>query len=91
MRHRSYSLLAAAALCVAVSPALSEEQTRPTRKPREAQEASRKARKPAKPRTLYGIRWYAGVEDAIAASTQRKEKKLPVFWLRVLGDLEGKT
>jgi len=41
----------------------------------------------AGPKTLYGIAWHESVQDAVKTSKGKK----PVFWLRMLGDLSGKT
>ena len=40
-----------------------------------------------KPSRLHGIRYYPTVAQAIEKAADRK----PIFWLRMLGDLEGKT
>ena len=39
---------------------------------------------------LYGLDWHVGLPRAFAAAKNRKDSK-PVFWLRMLGDLAGKT
>jgi hypothetical protein len=41
----------------------------------------------AGPKSLYGIRWHDSVPEAVKASKGKK----PIFWLRMLGDLAGKT
>ncbi len=42
------------------------------------------------PRTLWGIKWQPSLERArIAAAKMRQQR--PVVWLRMLGDLAGKT
>ena len=43
-----------------------------------------------KSRRLYGLDWQAGLPQAFAAAKSRKNSK-PVLWLRLLGDLAGKT
>ncbi len=40
-----------------------------------------------KTKTLYGIKWHGSVRKAGAAA----KNKRPIFWLRMLGDLAGKT
>ena len=43
-----------------------------------------------KPRTLWGVQWQPSLEKARAAAAATREQR-PVIWLRVLGDLAGKT
>ena len=38
-------------------------------------------------KTLYGIPWHDSVQQAVKVSKGKK----PIFWLRMLGDLSGKT
>ncbi len=42
-------------------------------------------------KNLYGIRWQAGVEDAMLVATGKETNRddRPIMWFRVLGDLEG--
>ena len=56
-------------------------------------EVSKAARADAKPATLYGLRWYPSLEQALekATSQSRKNRPKPVLWLRMLGDLAGET
>ena len=39
---------------------------------------------------LYGLDWHASLPQAFDAAKRRKEPG-PVLWLRMLGDLAGKT
>lgn len=41
----------------------------------------------AGPKKLYGVSWHDSVPEAVKASKGKK----PIFWLRMLGDLAGKT
>ncbi len=43
-----------------------------------------------KTQRLYGLDWHAGLPQAFHAAKSRKDSK-PVLWLRMLGDLAGKT
>ena len=40
---------------------------------------------------LYGVRWYATLDHAVAAATPEKGPSKPIVWFRVLGDLDGLT
>ena len=43
-----------------------------------------------KPRTLWGIKWQPSLEKARVAAAETRLQR-PVLWLRMLGDLAGKT
>jgi hypothetical protein len=43
-----------------------------------------------KTQRLYGLDWHASLPQAFDDAKSRKEQK-PVLWLRMLGDLAGKT
>ena len=91
--------LVALALAVVVAwPALAENKakTKPPPKRTTGQQAAVDAPKPDADgcTTLHGIRWHESLEKALAAakdgdgSASSKQQK-PVFFLRVLGDLNG--
>ena len=42
------------------------------------------------PRTLWGIKWQPSLEKARVAAAEMRQQR-PVVWLRMLGDLAGKT
>ena len=47
---------------------------------------------PKKPKTLYGLSWHSELPRAFdAARGGAKRAPKPVLWLRMLGDLAGKT
>lgn len=47
-----------------------------------------KKRPHARQQELYGISWYESVDGALKGAAAESPKK-PVFWLRMLGDLDG--
>ena len=44
-----------------------------------------------KPQTIWGIRWYPSLENAQKVASKNARKPRLVLWMRVLGDLKGKT
>ncbi len=42
------------------------------------------------PRTLWGIKWQPSLGKARVAAAEMRQQR-PVVWLRMLGDLVGKT
>jgi len=50
-----------------------------------------KTARSTKPVTLWGIRWYPTVDDAVVVASKNKKKPRAVLFMRVLGDLKGKT
>lgn len=60
---------------------------RPAKKP--TKESSAKAA--TKPQTLWGIRWYPSLQSAQKVAAKKGRTPRLVLWMRVLGDLKGKT
>ncbi len=57
-------------------------------------EVAATAKKPAldlKTKRIIGLDWHGSLEAAIAANEKRPKEARPILFLRVLGDLEGKT
>ena len=71
------------------SALIADETPRPTDAARTAGKKVAKAQVP-KVRTLYGLDWHGSLVSAQQAATPQEGKPgKPVFWLRMLGDLNG--
>lgn len=76
----------------AFSVLLAEDAPKPADTKRPARAAGKKAAKAPLPkvRTLYGLDWHGSLASAQQASAPQAGKAgKPVFWLRMLGDLNG--
>lgn len=86
---QAFSLLLAA---TTFSALVADETPKPadaTRPPRAVGKKVAKAQVP-KVRTLYGLDWHGSLASAQqAAMPQEGKPGRPVFWLRMLGDLNG--
>jgi hypothetical protein len=90
MQRQSKWILAAVGMVMFLCPlAVASGQTsRPTVKRKTAVKTVKKDMKPEKIRGLY---WHPSLEGAIAANKKIKGAGKPIFFLRMLGDLKGKT
>ncbi len=87
-------VMALVVLALPTSPADAGDGPTPDAKPTTAPEVAKtpktpKTRRPVKPQRLYGTSWYPEVEAALKTANRLTRK--PVFLVRMLGKLDGKT
>ncbi len=63
---------------------VSAQTSRPTR----IKKATKKALKTER---IRGLDWHSSLEAAMAANRKSKGKRRPIFFLRMLGEMKGKT
>lgn len=74
------------------SSLIADETSRPVDATRTSRPVGRKVGKAQVPqvRTLYGLDWHGSLASAQqAAAPQESKPGKPIFWLRMLGDLNG--
>ena len=87
VRH-SLAILGLAALLGGIVAEAAAQTSRPTRN----RKVTRKiAKKDLKTERIIGLDWHDSLDAAIAANAASKRDKRPIFFLRILGDLTGKT
>ena len=77
------SIVGCALLLLGMGVEVSGQTSRPTRK-------AKVAPRSVGAETIIGLPWYGSFDEAVLANVGAKNKK-PIFYLRVLGDLKGKT
>lgn len=86
---RGFLLGGLCSLTLTAQAPLSAQTSRPTGSPQQ------RAIQPGKDKVkkLYGLKWHSRLDGALAKAqkTSRGRRTQPVFWLRMLGDLAGKT
>ena len=85
-------ILALVLATIPISALIAKETLAPSDTGPSARSTAKKTAKStaSKVRTFYGIDWHSSLESAQQAAAAREEKAgKPVFWLRMLGDLNG--